>query len=108
MSRSTLDFPFWEIVPIHLLYRHKILVAVMRKSQHTREYKRLIDALRKARESVGLTQEEVAQRLGTYASFVSKCESGERRVDAIELAAFCRMYEVNFLDFLKEVGLANE
>lgn len=77
----------------------------MRKSQHTREYKRLIKALREARERAGLTQEQVAARLDTYASFVSKCESGERRIDVVELAAFCDVYEVALADFLRDAGL---
>ena len=57
----------------------------MQKSQHRREYRRLIQALRRAREQAGLTQEEVAGQLGTYASFVSKCEAGERRIDVLQL-----------------------
>jgi hypothetical protein len=35
---------------------------------------------------------EVARRLGRPQSFVSKCESGERRVDVVELAEFARLY----------------
>jgi hypothetical protein len=35
---------------------------------------------------------EVARRLGRPQSFVSKCESGERRVDVVELAEFGRLY----------------
>jgi transcriptional regulator with XRE-family HTH domain len=76
----------------------------MDKSQHTRAYRRLIDGLRRAREKAGYTQEEVAERLKTYASFVSKCESGERRVDVVELAAFCRLYEVDLGEFLRSIG----
>lgn len=76
----------------------------MRKSQHTREYKRLIAALRAAREKAGLTQEEVAGCLDTYASFVSKCESGERRLDVVELATLCRLYGTDLLDFLRSAG----
>jgi hypothetical protein len=41
---------------------------------------------------------EVAQRLGRPQSFVSKCESGERRVDVVELAEFARLYAKR-LDF---------
>jgi len=33
----------------------------------------------------GLTQEEVAKRLGRPQSFVSKYETGERRLDILEL-----------------------
>ena len=76
----------------------------MRKSQHTREYKRLIAALRSAREKAGLTQDEVADHLDTYASFVSKCESGERRIDVVELATFCRIYGIDLLEFLRSAG----
>jgi transcriptional regulator with XRE-family HTH domain len=77
----------------------------MRKSQHTREYRRLIAALRAAREKAGLTQDQVADRLDTYASFVSKCESGERRLDVVELATLCRLYGIDLLEFLRSAGL---
>jgi transcriptional regulator with XRE-family HTH domain len=80
----------------------------MQKSQHTRAYKRLIQALRQARETAGLTQMDVARKLGTYASFVSKCESGERRIDVVELAAFCRVYDLDLLDFLRTLGLGQQ
>lgn len=77
----------------------------MQKTQHTRAYQRLLGALREAREKAGLKQMDVAQKLGTYASFVSKVESGERRIDVVELAALCRVYGITLLDFLKSVGL---
>jgi len=35
---------------------------------------------------------KVARKLGRQQSFVSKCESGERRVDVVELAEFARLY----------------
>jgi transcriptional regulator with XRE-family HTH domain len=77
----------------------------MRKSQHTREYRRLLQALREARVKAGLTQGQVARRLGTYASFASKVESGERRLDVVELAALCRLYKLDLVDFLRAAGL---
>jgi transcriptional regulator with XRE-family HTH domain len=70
----------------------------MQKSQHTRKYERLLRALRRAREGAGLTQLDVAERLGAYASYVSKCESGERRIDVVELAEFYRLYRVPLTD----------
>lgn len=77
----------------------------MEKSQHTQKYAQLLEALRAARKKAGLTQLEVAEKLDTYASYVSKCESGERRIDVIELAEFCRLYGVSLTAFLKKIDL---
>jgi transcriptional regulator with XRE-family HTH domain len=77
----------------------------MEKSQHTARYRKLTTALREARERAGLTQADVAARLGTYASFVSKCESGERRLDVIELAELCKIYRTDLLTVLRTAGV---
>jgi len=55
------------------------------KSTHSAEYKRLLQLLREFRDETGLTQRQVADRLGKPQSWVSKYESGERRIDVIEL-----------------------
>jgi transcriptional regulator with XRE-family HTH domain len=73
----------------------------MEKSQHGAAYQRMLRALRKAREDAGLTQEQVVDRLGVYASFLSKVESGERRIDVIELNSLCRIYNVTLFEFLR-------
>jgi transcriptional regulator with XRE-family HTH domain len=77
----------------------------MRKSQHTREYRRLTDALRRARLTAGLTQAQAASRIGVYANYISKIESGERRIDVVELSALCRVYDYDIVGFLAEAGL---
>lgn len=66
------------------------------------KYKAFLERLRAARRETGLTQAAVAKRLGRPQSFVSKCESGERRVDVIELAAFARVYGKSVEFFLKQ------
>lgn len=48
--------------------------------------------LRQARRDAGLTQVEVARRLGRTQSFVTKAERGERRLDVVELRALARIY----------------
>ena len=53
-------------------------------STHQLHYKRLVQRLKAARRSAGLTQAEVAKRLGRPQSFVSKYERGERRLDVVE------------------------
>jgi len=43
-------------------------------------YKNFLARLIEARKQAGLTQVDVAKRLGRAHSFISKCELGERRV----------------------------
>lgn len=71
-------------------------------SSHRAEYKQLLQRLKAARKQAGLTQVEVAKRLGRPQSFIAKCESGERRVDAVELAAFARVYRRPVSYFLEQ------
>ncbi|TWE29779.1 helix-turn-helix domain-containing protein [Prauserella muralis] len=61
----------------------------MEKSIYSAEYQRLCQLLREARHEAGLTQVQVAERLGVPQSFVSKYESGERRLDVVELRHAC-------------------
>ncbi len=58
------------------------------------EYTRFLRRLRLARERAGLSQAETARRLGKGQAYVWKSEVGERRVDAVELRAFARIYGV--------------
>jgi len=61
-------------------------------SVHTAAYRAFLKRLREARLSNGLTQAEVAKRLGKPQPYVSKCESGERRIDVVELQEFAELY----------------
>jgi DNA-binding XRE family transcriptional regulator len=63
----------------------------------------LLDALREARSEVGLTQAELAARLGRPQSFVSKYESGERRLDLIELSEVCAALGISLENFVSRV-----
>lgn len=72
----------------------------MEKSIHTKEYRLFIERLRKARLEAGLTQVEVAKKLGRPQSHVSNVESGQQRVDVVELKRFARLYGKNISYFL--------
>jgi transcriptional regulator with XRE-family HTH domain len=63
-------------------------------------YQTFLQRLRQAREDAGMTQVEVSKALGKHQSYISKCESGERRVDVIELADFARIYNKSLKFFL--------
>ncbi|MBB3917194.1 helix-turn-helix domain-containing protein [Rhizobium fabae] len=56
----------------------------MEKTLGTERHKALIALLIEKREAAGLTQIELARKLGEYQSFVARLESGQRRVDVIE------------------------
>lgn len=70
------------------------------KTLGSARHKALIAYLIEARERAGLTQTELAKKLGEYQSFVARLESGQRRVDVIE---FLELAEV--LGFDPEVGI---
>jgi len=48
--------------------------------------------LRELREIAGLSQGEVAERLVKTQSYISRCETGHRRLDIFELEAFAQLY----------------
>ena len=60
------------------------------KSIHDQLYIEAVALIRRARESAGITQRELARRLGHPQSYVSKVETCERRLDYVELLKLCR------------------
>lgn len=72
----------------------------MEKSIFTTEQIVLQKILRQIRLGAGLRQEDLAIRLNEPQSFVSKYESGERRLDLIELRAICEATGVTMFELL--------
>ena len=72
----------------------------MEKSIFSDDYNRFLQQLREARRESGLTQLQLAERLHQTQSFVSKCERGERRLDIVEVRAFCAALGVSFSAFI--------
>jgi transcriptional regulator with XRE-family HTH domain len=63
----------------------------MPRSSRSPRHIRLMEVLTARRLAADLSQEEVARRLKRPQSFVSKYESGERRLDVIELIEVCEV-----------------
>jgi transcriptional regulator with XRE-family HTH domain len=73
----------------------------MRKTTVPAQYEQLHGLLRQLRLEAGLRQADVAQRIRQPQSFVSKYESGERRLDLIELRAVCEALGVTLSQFVR-------
>lgn len=56
----------------------------MEKTLDTNRHKELVSFLTRKRQELGITQSELAERLGEYQSFVARLESGQRRIDVVE------------------------
>jgi transcriptional regulator with XRE-family HTH domain len=54
------------------------------KTLGSKRHQALIALLIERREAAGMTQAQLADRLGEYQSFVARLESGQRRVDVVE------------------------
>jgi transcriptional regulator with XRE-family HTH domain len=64
-------------------------------------YRQLIEALAAARRVAGISQVELAKALGKRQQFVSKYESGERRLDAMELFDIAGALGLDVLELLE-------
>ena len=65
----------------------------MGKTLGSARHRLLVDFIVSKREAAGLTQTQLAEKLGEYQSFVARLESGQRRIDVIE-----------FMDLASELG----
>lgn len=67
----------------------------MAGTQHSTEYRELLQRLIEARKAAGLSQAELAKTLCKPPSFVAKVELSERRLDVIEFCIWCRAVDAD-------------
>lgn len=67
------------------------------------ERKRFLSLVRQIRLDAGLRQADLARKLGEPQSFVSRYESGDRRLDVLELRHICEALGVSLADFVKRL-----
>jgi ribosome-binding protein aMBF1 (putative translation factor) len=80
----------------------RITLPVKKNLPHEQR-KKLLVLLRNIRIDAGLTQAELASRLSRDQTFVSKYESGERRLDVLELREVCLAIGIDFTEFTKQL-----
>jgi transcriptional regulator with XRE-family HTH domain len=71
------------------------------KSVHSPGQAALCELLIAARDRAGLTQQQLAKRLGVHQSFVAKYEGGERRIDVVEFLTITRAIGADPVRLLK-------
>jgi transcriptional regulator with XRE-family HTH domain len=76
----------------------------MGKSIHSPEHLKLRELLIAARKKAGLTQAQVAERLGRPQSFVAKYEGGERRLDVVEFIYVAAALGVDPARFVRKIA----
>jgi transcriptional regulator with XRE-family HTH domain len=62
-----------------------------------------LELLVAAREKAGMTQQQLADRLGKPQSFISKYEGGERRIDVIEFIAISEALQMDASRAIREI-----
>lgn len=75
----------------------------MQKTLYTREYQQLLKLLREKRTAAKVSQAELALRLHWTQAEVSKCETGVRRLDGIELKLWLDALGTSLVDFVREL-----
>jgi len=66
-------------------------------------WRELGERLRRSREYLGLSQGEVAEKLGVSRTAITQMEAGRRKVSTLELAKLARLYGQSYEYFLGEV-----
>jgi len=73
----------------------------MVKAIYSKEHRSLVEKLKKARKEARIDQIEAARLLGVTQSYISKIESGQRRIDIVQLKAFAKIYRKKIDYFIK-------
>jgi len=89
--------PLWDTPQ----WCHTVAPVGKRSSRSEKELLQLL--LRDVRREAGLRQVDVARRLGLPQSFVSKYESGERRLDILEMRDVCEALGISLPTFARRL-----
>ena len=75
----------------------------MQKSIYDSRYKAVVSLLKDYRLNSKMTQNELATILECDQGYVSRYESGQRRLDVIEVRTICNCLGISFMDFAHDL-----
>lgn len=75
----------------------------MKKKTYIAQRDRMVALLRELRAEAGLTQVELAARIEKDQAYVSRYESGDRRLDVLEAREICRAIGITLEEFVKRL-----
>lgn len=75
----------------------------MKKRIYLAQRGRLVSLLREMRLEAGLTQVDLADRIEKDQAYVSRYESGQRRLDVLEVREICQVIGVTLAEFAKRL-----
>lgn len=78
----------------------------MKKKVYIAQRGRLVSLLREMRVEAGLTQMELATLIERDQTFVSKYESGQRRLDVLEIREICQAIGISLAEFAERLEKA--
>lgn len=83
------------------MYHKTTRMSRVEKTIFTKSHNYLVSKLIKARKKARLRQEDVARKLGRTQSYISKIESGQRRIDTVQLKELAAVYKKKVSFFIK-------
>jgi transcriptional regulator with XRE-family HTH domain len=86
--------------------QHNHITWRMKKTRHTAQRTRLMTLLREMRVEAGLSQTDLAVRIKKDQPYVSRYESGQRRLDVLEVREICQAFGSNLEEFAKRLEKA--
>lgn len=75
----------------------------MKRSNKEIQREKLLGLLKRIRQDKGIRQVDLARKLGVPQSFISKYESGDRRLDILELRQVCDAVGISLEEFIREL-----
>jgi len=75
----------------------------MKKTSKTLSKRNYWNCLKRIRQDKGIRQVELAEKLGVPQSFISKYESGDRRLDILELRQVCKAVGITLQELIRKL-----